>query len=407
MHTWAEGEAEALDCLLSCSSSPYDSLFAGPPLNKATLSGWENVRPCAEYDLITLNRKRRKRHSSNLLTRRVVSLPNLRTKVQQKESYMSGHLDENFSYVYTRGLSDKARAEELRKEPPVYHFLDPMQQQKSRSLSTHTLTLDPVFETRHLAQMDPRTRSDVSRIIAMQLKPEILAEQLIIENRLRTLDLNAYPVLGSDGVKSGKDKIPTKSISAPSLINGASQSQQQPSHRKKRRRKLRPRPPGPLEWCSLAIQEPKHPAGVSFNDSHREGTSTQHHLTLTAHGATAASSNGLSGLLGIGSLGTAAPKHTTHEQPTKINERSSKNEPKGSWTDNGIVAYFGQQRFALENSLPVSQRDQQGPYSIPVVVPTLEQGQETRTKRFSGRLTTLHHPQSKFTANNTFTNTFS
>jgi len=91
------------------------------------------------------------------------------------------------------------------------------------------------------SQLDLSARSDLANIISMQLKPELLVEQLIIENRLRTTRLAAFPPL--EGIKCDRNgtnqKLPTKSHSTPTLV---------PQHRKHRRRK----PRAPLEWCELA-----------------------------------------------------------------------------------------------------------------------------------------------------------
>ena len=50
MHSWAKGEAPSLRSLLSVSRPP--SLLTALVSYKADemISGWEAVRPCAEYD---------------------------------------------------------------------------------------------------------------------------------------------------------------------------------------------------------------------------------------------------------------------------------------------------------------------------------------------------------------------
>ncbi len=95
--------------------------------------------------------------------------------------------------------------------------------------------------------MDPSTRTQLEQILALQLKPELLVEQLIIENRLRTMSLNAFPVLegiGFEGkrgkVGRGDQKLPPKSFSTPS-IHSLNEFAPPPQHRKHRRRKPKQR----------------------------------------------------------------------------------------------------------------------------------------------------------------------
>ena len=416
MGEWSE--EDALDCLISCSSSCYRSLLAGPTLlNKVTPSRWENVRPRAVYDLTnnlhSLNyppKRRIKRHSGNqfALARGAVSLPNLRSKAalshkEFTESYMSGYLDENFSYVHPGGLSERSGAIEehkLHKETPLYHHsMEPLQKQTSHSVSMHTLTLDSVFASRlYAAQMDPRTRNEISRIIAMQLRPDILAEQLIVENRLRNLDLNAFPVLGLGNHNSGcgaknleteRGKSLTKnSFSAPPMISSSAshvQDQRQQSHTQRKKGEKRRRKPESktlFEWCPIGCQEPQYITDLPFDSPQhkRFGTLTHnHHVTVGS-----LRGNGLKGLLGVGSI---APKQPASTQLQKVSEKSEKRSRRS-------MTYFGQERFALENSIPKSEHDE---HSIPVVVPMLDWEQATRTKRFNNKLTTLHRLPSKFT----------
>lgn len=407
-------EEEALDCLISCSSSCYRSLLSGPRLlNKLTPSRWENVRPSAVYDLTNIHllntnspRRRIKRHSSNqyALARGAVSLPSLRTKVapshkEFSESYMSGYLDENFTYVYPGGLSKKSGATEehkLHKESPTHHCnTEPMQKQRSQSISTHTLTLDSVFAGRlHAAQMDSRTRNEISKIVAMQLRSDVLAEQLFVENRLRNLDLNTFPLLGMgnsggcgvNSLESARGK--SLSISAPPLINSVShiQAQRQQSHKKReKRRRKQQESKAPLDWCPISIPEPQYIGDIPFDSpQHRTAGASMHNHHVRFGSLRGSGSKGLS-LSGVGS-GTA-PKQSASIQTQKGTERSKKRRS---------VTYFGQEEFALESSIPKSAEHSE--HSIPVVVPMLDQEYVTRSK---------YRLPSKFSPNSSFANAIS
>ena len=384
-------------------------------MNKVTPSRWENVRPCAVYDLSNLHhlntnspRRRIKRHSGNQFTlaRGAVSLPNLRTKLAPSckeftESYMSGYLDENFSYVHPGGLSEKSGAIEehkLYKESPTHHYsTEPLHKQASQSISTHTLTLNSVFAGRlHAAQqMDPRTRNEISKIVAMQLRPDVLVEQLFVENRLRNLDLNAFPLLGvgnssGGGVINSLETARGKSlsISAPPMINSVSHvhTQKQQSHTQRKKEKRQKKQQESLDWCPIGIQEPRYIADASPQHNTVSASVHNHHTRFGS-----LRGNGLKGLSGGGAT---APKQSATTQP---HERSKKQRS---------VTYFGQEEFAVENSIPKSEHDK---YGIPVVVPVLDQEPVMRTKQFNNKLTTLHRLPSKYTPNSTlnFANTIS
>lgn len=410
------GEEEALDCLISCSSSCYRSLLPGPRLlNKPVPSKWENVRPCAVYDLTiphhlntnSVPRRRIKRHSSNQFTlaRGAVSLPNLRTKLapsshkEFSELYMSGYLDENFSYVHPSGLSEKSGVIEehkLHKESPTHHHsTEPLQKQTSQSISTHTLTLNSIFTGRlHAAQMDSQTRNEISKIVAMQLRPDVLAEQLFVESRLRNLDLNAFPLLGGgvNSLESARGK--SLSISAPPMINSTShvhtQRQQFHTQRKKKEKRQRKQQESkiPLDWCPISIQEPQNVADLPFGSQQHRAVNASMHSHHTGFGSLRG--NGFMGLSGV-SRSTAA-NQSANTQP---HERSKKRRS---------VTYFGQEQFALENSIPRA-KNEHDKHGIPIVVPVLDQEPATRTKQFNNKLTTLHRLPSKFTPNSTFANT--
>lgn len=230
MHSWTKGEAPSLRSLLSLSGPP--SLLMAVVTNKAEEmnGGWEAVRPCAEYDFTVAGRRRRPHGvaASHLM------IGERGEDWSAMYPYMSGQLNEDFSYVYTGELSSKTHGNS------ASHFNPPPVPLPPPNYHAQTFPLDPVTPYRS-SQLDPSARSDLANIISMQLKPELLVEQLIIENRLRTMSLAAFPPL--EGIKCDRNgtnqKLPTKSHSTPTLV---------PQHRKHRRRK----PRAPLEWCELA-----------------------------------------------------------------------------------------------------------------------------------------------------------
>ena len=251
MHSWDKKEAASLKALLSFSEVPYSSADAGPVTNhpaEATC-GWKSARPCAEYD--TAAKVSRKR------TTKFPAAPNHnppRTGLSQDggtdTSYMTGRLDEGFSYTYPGGL----RAS-IPKYGALYNSQNPIPQPTYRR---QIVSLNPVIPFRS-SQLDPNAHTELATIMAMQMKPELLIEQIIIENRLRTMSLNAFPILGiGPGINNTSHmKLPPKSFSSPSL----------PQHRKHKRRKFRPAPaPKPqMEWCPLASTGSRAELLLPFN----------------------------------------------------------------------------------------------------------------------------------------------
>ena len=430
-------EEEALDCLISCSGSCYCNLVAGPRLlSKLTPSRWENVRPSAVYDLTNLHisnttstsespRRRIKRNSSNQcpLARGALSLPSLRTRTKSKvapsqkefseSSYMSGYLDENFSYVHPGGLSEKSGAVEghnLHKESPTHHCINtepPLQKRTSQSVSAHNITLGSVFASRlHAAQVDSQTRNEISRIVAMQLRSDVLAEQLFVENRLRNLDLNAFPLLGMGSSNGGQrvnnslERTKGKSliVSTPPMVNSASygtniqtQRQQSQKRRDKRQRKQQ-ESKAPLDWCPISIQEPHCIANVPFDSPQHRAAAVGANLVHNRH-MRFGSLRG-SGLKGLALSGVGSSPATKQQSPALAFTQTQKGAERRK--KRRSVSYFGQEEFALENSLP--KNVQHSEHSLPVVIPMLDQEHVTRSK---------HRLLSKFSPNSSFANAIS
>lgn len=151
--------------------------------------GWKATRPSATYEL-TKTRSSSKR-------RKVVPAPPATNTLPQGSNdakecpYMSGELDKNYTYVYKGGLSD--RGETRRRASAAADTALPMQPQLQKHVQT--VTLEPNNASPHMQEL-ARCRAELSRIMSLQVKPELLVEQLIIENRLRAMSLSAFPVLG-------------------------------------------------------------------------------------------------------------------------------------------------------------------------------------------------------------------
>lgn len=270
-----ESVPDPIDSLLSCSGSPYVDVLPGPPQTQSSgkgalsiLTGWEKARPSAVYDLTAavcqepIARRHKKQSNNKAFLRDTVSMPNLCTssdpvREAQKCPYMSGYVDEDFSYVYTGGLSERSRkanpvAAECKKLP---HGHD----SQRTSVSTCNLTLDPasLFNGRHSAYSGPpRTQyGEIStNMFAAQLKPELLAQQLLIESRLRNVDLNARPGLQKDNVNgsSGREKRDMEGTNAASLAHAKS------AHLQKTRKLRRQRQTQPKMWHPLPASEESH-----------------------------------------------------------------------------------------------------------------------------------------------------
>ena len=167
---------------------------------------------------------------------------------------MSGELDANFNYVYKGSnqlnSSKQSNRPLTRPLPPT-----PPSTAKIRSILASTY-LDPAAPYHTTPRMDTEdARLDLARIVAMQLKPELLVEQLMIENRLRCMNLENHQQLNLEGVGVDPKSIhqldkgawlrAVKSKSTPALG-----SMQANSHRKSRRRRNMPNHPV-LDWCAL------------------------------------------------------------------------------------------------------------------------------------------------------------
>ena len=239
------GESQVVRSLLALSSQPYKTVLSG--LEETDAKGWRNIRPQAVYDLTSHPQQhpmpRKRRGSPRGHKHRASSSSHPRRA--DPAAYMSGSVDQNYNYVYRGGLSKRA----VSSEPLSYLPLPPAPPSQHKAYH-----LDPAQQYR-THQPD---RDVLARILAMQLKPELLVEQIVIENRLRTMyNDNTHNLrhLNLEGVGVDPKAIPEldkgvwfqatqASKSAPSLPN-VSQS----THRRKtKRRKQRQ---SHLDWCAL------------------------------------------------------------------------------------------------------------------------------------------------------------
>ena len=389
-----ESLPDPINCLLSCSGSPYLEMLSRPPIPRKAISGWENVRPHAVYDLSAASsheepRMRRKRHfTDQALLRDVVSMPNLCTKPYsgtQKWQYMSGHLDEDFSYVYTGGLSERSdKANTKAENKKLSH------DSQRTSVSTCNLTLDPasLFSSRQSAYVEPRTQyGEISKMFAMQLKPKLLAQQLLIEKRLRKVDLNARPDLQKDNVRSGREKSDTEGNDAASLAHAKS------SHLQQTRKLRRQRQPKPKMWHPLPANDEPHqqlPVDLSFNTrSQANRISTKNPNSDVAIN----SKTRLHNQFGFGSFHSGIPGKKMAQVQLPRSGKSNKTidlKEKRRTATYHIIFY--QDKRTQGNSLPPASQaqawKQEHSQTIPVFVPSLEQEQAMIPKR-SSKLTAL------------------
>ena len=387
---------DPIDCLLSCSGSPYteSDILPGPPHTSRrgmlAITGWERVRPNAVYDLTATasqEPRRRKRQSNNQdLLRDVVSMPNLCTKADfetQKWSYMSGQIDEDFSYVYTGGLSERSC-----KANPDNEYKKSSHDSQRTSVSMCNLILDPasLFSTRHSAYyIEPMTQC--KEISKMQLK----SEHLQVENRLQNVDLNARPHLQKANVQSsGREKSDIEGTDAASLAHAKS------SQTRKLRRQRRPqpniwRPPPPNE-------EPHHQLLLPVDIS--SDTRPQANKSSTKHPNSIVTVNGTTRLhnqFGYGSfhhMHAGIPgKQLTHsvQVPLRSGKKSNINLKEKQKTTYHII--FDQKHTRGNSMPPKSQaqvRQETTQTTIPVFIPSIKQAKEQAMipKRFS-KLTVL------------------
>ena len=112
--------------------------------------------------------------------------------------WMGGKLTESLDYVYSGGLSNRVRGSESPAVPVEHH---------SQPVQYRTFTLNPVLEHRS-DSMTETSRVDLLRLVQMQLRPDITYEQMIIEQRLRAMNLaiNTQPSLSITSLNKSSTK---------------------------------------------------------------------------------------------------------------------------------------------------------------------------------------------------------
>ena len=216
---------------------------------------WKPVRPFAEYDLTKARKKKKPLPPAVMASS--TSVVTEETPNPRQYSYMSGELDENFAYVYNGGLSARAGAEYC--EAPCHG--NTFSAALAQKYCARTIVLEPSMLPTHSshqvqAERLAKNRAELAKILAIQLKPELLVEQLIIENRLRTMSLSAFPVLEDLGV--GKKSVTTHSRSTPAL--GGFPNTHVHYRPKKHSRKMNhcASPKRCMQWCSLSNKNSEH-----------------------------------------------------------------------------------------------------------------------------------------------------
>lgn len=216
--------------------------------------GWKMTRPSAAYDLTKTGSKRKKA---------VPALPvaDTLTNNDMNYTYMSGELDENYEYVYKGGLSNRAD----QKSGSASAAEISIQMQPQRHVQTVTLEPSQLSDASAHTQALASCRAELSRILSLQVKPELLVEQLIIENRLRTMSLSAFPVVGGNDSQCRRNER-AYSHSTPALwtLPNTHVNYLSPRH-KTREKNPRYKPPDGhetkkpnMQWCKSPQRDGSH-----------------------------------------------------------------------------------------------------------------------------------------------------
>lgn len=263
-------ENRCVKLLLSISS---ESLFS--PLSRIVSDnsseiacGWKLARGCPEYNCIPKTKTRKPcKDMSSSPSKQLLCRSSSTAVIDSSSNKMGGRLTENLDYVYCGGLSSRVRGIESPVIPPFTHH--------QRQSLNHSL--NSILEYRSEA-MPEATRRDLSRLVQLQMTPDITYEQMIIEQRLRSMDLNMLSITGFN--KHNKHKQPSlctvqpikpvvmhvQSISEPPITHPNNiHVKQSTSNKSRKRRRLRP-----VKWCTLANQPPafaKQPENIVYDRS--------------------------------------------------------------------------------------------------------------------------------------------
>ena len=198
--------------------------------------GWKLANGRPEY--VCTSKARRKKFPNSTPSRYNLCKSSITLDTATAENgNMGGKLTENLDYEYVGGLSNRVRGS----ESPAIPLEHP-------SVQYRTFTLNPVLENRS-DSMTETSRVDLSRLVQMQLRPDITYEQMIIEQRLRAMNLamNSQPSLSITSLNkqsSTKPSLHTQSISEPPI-------QHHPNNMHVKKHKHRTKTLRPIKWCSL------------------------------------------------------------------------------------------------------------------------------------------------------------
>lgn len=257
-------ESAAVKRLLNQSSAPYKHILNGR--ETVDISAWRPVRPGAVYDLSTPHPgPPPQAHRLRTLRQRPALGLGPTVQVEDTQNYMSGEIDDHFNYIYRRKRPNS--------DGPLHHFPPPPPPTSYRHRLPFTVHLDPVLPYRSADHMEADARMDLARIVAMQLKPELLVEQIVLENRLRTMSLNNLHHLSLDGI--GVDPRAIHDLDRGALLKAVKSKSTpllpglQTQHRKTNKRKSKLQE---LDWCTLNMDVPY--AGQPTNSTVLEGILT-------------------------------------------------------------------------------------------------------------------------------------
>ena len=219
MSAQEKAQQKCVNVLLQNSVKAYNKtpLSVAADSSREAACGWRLVRPCAEYDLQNGSTKK---HTLVVGTRTSLCKRKLSRTNSGFDPVVSlnGKLTEDFDYVYSGGLSTKVRQCRSREDS----YQETTNPQLPSFAENFTSTLSPVVLCRSQL-MSESVRRDLERLVQLQLKPDIAFEQMIIDQKLRTMDLNNIPAVSITGFRKqnrGKSKHPrlkVQPIAQPSI----------------------------------------------------------------------------------------------------------------------------------------------------------------------------------------------
>lgn len=209
-----------------------------------TLCGWHLANPRPQYKLTGKkkpkkqpNRNESSKDSSLVALKSTVSLPSLKGKG------MTGKLTEEYDYIY-EGRS-------LLGEWPTSKKLHPPKQHHHHVIPQ--VILNPVTIDRS-DTLTRKARNNIHRLAQLQMKSDIAYEQMIIDEKLRKIDLNSMREFQAESHLLNKyDSTPMNNVPH-------SNSDTNVLVQKRRRKMNKPRP---LDWTLLHEHTPpfKHKVG--------------------------------------------------------------------------------------------------------------------------------------------------